>query len=263
MSSKFNEPSRTRLYIIVLAIVFVGFIAGSLAWPYMNPAPFSLQVHTRPAIPMGADANMSAFPEQKCIILVAVEDEGGQWAGKAGLGSNIEVSVNVPEEKATATIQPESVAPGHIAEAIVVPEETSKEEVFSVTITGNRGGLKREKTITIELIPGEDDIGPYASELRDLFIPWLATNHPELGITNETEWTGTIVNPGILVVMHYIFYSDEWEMYLTWHVTIPPHDWTRIHLRHRFTELSPSHAFEISSVKGKEDPHRIEVEDWV
>lgn len=263
MSSKFIEPSKTRFYIIVLAIVVIGFIAGGLAWQYMNPAPFSLKVHTRPAVPMGADANMSALPGQKCIILVAVDDERGQWAGKAGLGSYIDVSCDVSEERATVTIQPESVAPGHIAEVIVVPEETSGEEVFSVTITGNRGVLKREKTITIKLIPGEDDIEPYASELRDLFIPWLATNHPELGITNETEWTGTIVNPGILVVMHYIFYSDEWEMYLTWHVMIPPHDWTRIHLRHRFMELSPSHAFEISSVKGKEDPHRIEVEEWV
>lgn len=263
MSIKFIESSRMRFYVIVLVIVVVGFIAGGIAWPYMNPAPFSLQVHTRPAIPMRTDANMSAFPGQKCIIIVTVKDVGGLWAGKAGLGGNIDISVNVPIEKATVTIQPASVAPGHITEVIVVPSETSGEGLFSVTIIGNRGGLKREKTIIIELIPGEDDIGPYASELRDLFVPWLATNHPELGITNEIEWTGTIVNPRILVVMHYIFYSDEWEMYLTWHVMIPPYDWSRIHLRHRFTELNPSHAFEISSVKGNEDPHRIEVEDWV
>ena len=106
-------------------------------------------------------------------------------------------------------------------------------------------------------------MGSYAIDMRDKFIPWLAINHPELSITDETEWSGTIVNPKILVVMHYIFLSETWEMYVTWHVTIPPHDWTRIYLRHRFTESRPAYAFEIPSVKGQGEPQAIEVPDWV
>ena len=106
-------------------------------------------------------------------------------------------------------------------------------------------------------------MGSYVTEMRDKFIPWLAINHPELSITNETEWIETIVNPRIIVVMHYIFLSEDWEIYVTWHVTIPPHDWTRIYLRHRFTESCPTHAFEIPSVKGQEKPQAIEVPDWV
>jgi len=99
--------------------------------------------------------------------------------------------------------------------------------------------------------------------MRDKFIPWLAANYPEFGITSETEWTGTVVNPNFLVVMHYIFFSEDWEMYVEWHVTIPPDDYARIYLRHRFTEARPSYAFEISSVEAQEEPHAIEVPDWV
>jgi len=106
-------------------------------------------------------------------------------------------------------------------------------------------------------------LGELAAEMRDKFVPWLASNHPELGITSETEWIGTIVNPGILVVMHYMFYSEDWEMYVTWHVMIPPYDWTKIYLRSRFTETQSSNAFEISSVQGEEEPHSIELPDWV
>jgi hypothetical protein len=106
-------------------------------------------------------------------------------------------------------------------------------------------------------------LGKLAAEMRDKFVPWLASNHPELGITSETEWIGTIVNPGILVVMHYMFYSEDWEMYVTWHVTIPPYDWTKIYLRPRFTETQSTMAFEISSVQGGEEPHSIELPDWV
>jgi len=44
-------------------------------------------------------------------------------------------------------------------------------------------------------------------------------------------------------------------------VMIPPHDWARIYLRHRFTEVGPSYAFEISSLDAKEEPHTIDLED--
>jgi len=252
-----------RLRIAIAVIIVVGAIAGVLVWPYTTPAPFSLRVNTRPTIPMSTEANITAIAGQRCIFPVAVTDEQGWLIGKAGLGGTVEVSVQVSEGKAAVTAQPRQAAPGQVAEVIVIPTEASADEIFTVTITGKRYGLTRTKTITIKVIPGEDDIGSHAAEMRDLFIPWLATNHPELGITTETEWTGTIVNPQILVVMHYIFYSDDWEMYLTWHVMIPPHDWTRIYLRHRFTELRPSYAFEISSVQGQKEPHSIEVEDWV
>jgi len=93
----------------------------------------------------------------------------------------------------------------------------------------------------------EDEVGPLAAEVRDLFIPWLAQNRPELGITEQTQWTGTIVTPHILVVTHYLYFSDEWEMHVFWHVMIPPYDWAKIELRRRFVETLPSLAFEIPS----------------
>jgi hypothetical protein len=45
--------------------------------------------------------------------------------------------------------------------------------------------------------------------MRDKFIKWLYSYIPELGISSEKEWIGTIVNSGILVVMHYVFYSED------------------------------------------------------
>ena len=253
---------RFALRAVAAVIIVVGAIAGVLVWLYATPAPFSLQVNTRPTSPMGTEASIMAIPGQRCIFPVAVTDEQGWLIGKAGLGGTVEVSAQASEGKAAVTTQPRQVTPGQVAEVIVIPTEASVDKMLTVTITGKRYGLTRTETITIEVIPGEDGLGSYAAEMRDLFIPWLAANHPELGITTETEWTGTIVNPQILVVMHYIFYSDDWEMYVTWHVMIPPHDWTRIYLRHRFTELRPSYAFEISSVQGQEKPHSIEVPDW-
>jgi hypothetical protein len=57
-----------------------------------------------------------------------------------------------------------------------------------------------------------------------------------------------MVSPVWLVVSHYLFFSAEWEMHLSWHVMIAPDDWSRIELRRRFIETKPSLAFEIASV---------------
>jgi hypothetical protein len=79
------------------------------------------------------------------------------------------------------------------------------------------------------------------------FIPWLTSEHPELGIDAETDWTGTVVTPHILIVSHYLYFSDEWEIHLHWHVMIPPYDWTKIELRRRFEETRYSLGYMLPS----------------
>lgn len=249
--------------VAIIVIIVVSAIIGVFAWYYATPAAFSMQVTTRPTTPPSQGKNIVSFAGQRCVFLVVVADKEGWLQGRSGLGGAVDISAQAPGGMATITVNPQAITPGQVAEVTVIPSMASTNETLTITIIGKRYGLIQTETITVEVVMGEDLLGPFAAEMRDKFIPWLAANHPELGITNETEWTGTIVNPRILVVMHYIFFSDDWEMYVTWHVTIPPHDWARIYLRHRFTESRPSYAFEISSVKAQEEPHAIEVPDWV
>ncbi len=251
-----------RTIAVVVVVVVVGVLIGRLAWYYVAPAPFMMQVTSRPKNPTGTEKNIVSLVGQIWVFLVVVEDEGGWMEGGVGLGEAVDISATDLGGMADVTVYPRSITPGQFAEVTVIPDAASTNETLTITISGERRGLIQTETVNIEVVQGEDLLGPSAVEMRDLFIPWLAKDHPELGITNETEWTGAIVNP-VLIVMHYIFFSDEWEMYLTWHVTIPPDDWTRIYLRHRFNELTPSHAFEISSVTAQGEPHAIEVPDWV
>ena len=185
---------------------------------------------------------------QRCVFLVDVEEP--EWA--KGPAVNISAIPLVIPFDASVTVNPQAITPRQVAEVTVIPDEASANSTLRVIIIGERGGAMRTKSITIKVGLGlagplEDSMGPLAAEIRDKFVPWLAENHPELGITNETEWTGTIVRPHIVVVMYYLFFSQDWEMGVSWHVTIPPHNWARIYLRHRFTEASPSYAFELSS----------------
>lgn len=234
-----------RFLVLAIALILAaGLIAGALF--FTSSPSFSLQV-----IP---ENTMDSIAGQRCVFLVAVADEG-QGSGE---GEAVDITATAPG--AAVTVDPQAITPGQVAEVTVIPNEASTGETLTVNIKGERGGLQTE-TRTIVVLVGEDTLEPYAADVRDRFIPWLAANYPEFGITTETEWTGTVVRPRILVVTFYLFFSEDWEMGVSWHVTIPPHDWTRIYLRHRATEVSPSYAFEISSLDAQEDPHAIDPKD--
>ena len=258
-----SRQAITRVQAIaVILIIVLATIAG--IWYYIqsisetNSASFSMEVISRPFTPLkGEEEALMAMVGQRVVFLVVVEDTGeGDEYGKA-------VDISATVSGAEVSVDNPAIEPGEVAEVTVIPDQASVNKTLTIIINGNRSGFKQTETVEIEVIDGEDDLGEVALQMRNKFVPWLAINHPELGITSETEWIGTIVNPRILVVMHYIFYSENWEMYVTWHVMIPPHDWTKIYLRPRFTETKSTFAFEISSVQGEEEPHSIEIPEWV
>jgi hypothetical protein len=192
---------------------------------------------------------------QHCVFLVTITDDGEE--------SELPVNISAQAPGAEVFICHEDIFAGEVAEVVVTPAQASVGKNVTVTITGNRGSLTDKEVVNFEVIEGEDDRGEYAAELLDRFIPWLVANHPELRITEDTAWNGTMVSPQWLVVSHYLFFSDEWEAHIYWHIMIPPYDWARIDIRHRFDQLAPSYAFEISSLTADDLPIAIEVPETV
>ena len=192
---------------------------------------------------------------QQIVYLITITEEGGT--------SKTPVEISAKAESAAINIIRKSIIAGQIAEVVVVPDNTSVGKTVELTITGSRDEFVEKKVLTFDVIEGTDDRKEYALEQQAKFSKWLAEKHPELGITSATEWTGTMVSPQWLVVSHYLFFSDEWEMHVEWHIMIPPSDWVRIDLRHRFDESKPSYAFEISSREGKSEPKPIDVPDTI
>lgn len=245
---------RTTFVLMVAALAVVGC-------PCFGPAPFTLDV-TPTHI---ADC----IPGQRCVFLVTVAEPD------AGKPLSTLVHITVSGFGADVMVEHEDILPGEMAEVTVIPRpiETFGKQVgpddgrgrsVYAAVHAECEGHTKVKVLPIRVTSEEEDtLQPDAVNMRDLFIPWLAENHPELGITEEIEWTPTIVTPTILIVSHYLFFSEEWEIHVSWHVMIPPSDWARIELRRRFEETTPSLAFEISSVSAEPplDPQPIEPSD--
>jgi len=187
---------------------------------------------------------------QHFVFLVTITDEGQE--------GQLPVRISATAPSAEVVIYQQDIIEGQVAEVVVIPAQASIGKTIKVNITGNRGGSTDKKVASFDVVEGEDDRQEYAEELLDRFVSLLATNHTELGITDDTAWNGTMVSPVWLVVSHYLFFSEEWEAHIEWHIMMPPSDWAKIDLRHRFDELEPSYAFEISSVNATSEPVPIE-----
>lgn len=265
--------------LIVIAAMAVVAIVVSVQ---PGSAPFS--AHVVPS------AVRDAIPGQRIVFLATLTDEAN-----ATDEATVSAKALAFEDAVTVTVDPVRIAVGEIAEVTVVIDEEVVAELpddtepmlgqpaqdrdspdidplnpplgpqgpegvsVPIEVTLTRGGSTQTSEVTINVSRGEDTLLEAATPLRDRFVDFLATEHPELGITADTEWTPTIVQPHILVVSHYLFFSEEWEMGLQWHIMIAPHDWARIYLRPR-DGLQPTHAFEITSVSDAEVvPQEMEI----
>ncbi|MBD3285243.1 hypothetical protein GF359_02450 [candidate division WOR-3 bacterium] len=226
----------------------VVFLVGILISCTSNE-PFSLEV---------VPGYMESITGQRCVFLVELREDDGSGP--------VDVTSSVDDAEVVVEYSP--VKDDGVAEVTVIPSASAlADTVWGDTISGwikaERGEYRDSLPVTIYVIPGEDGRYEYACQVRDSFVRRLNRDYPNLLIDNSIEWTPTIVRPRILVVSHYLFFSEEWEMWVDWHNTIYPHDWTRMYLRRRGEDMIPCDAFEISSQTEWGDAYEIEHPDSI
>lgn len=235
-------PVYRTLVCVLILILAVGCTAEAAPSGSSSPPSDPLDVLVLPA-EEPVDIR-TAIAGQRSIFLVRVE--GGP------AGEPIDITATAPG--ARVAVAPETIEPGTVAEVTVIPDATTEERILDVTITVRRGSAVHTEARTLPVWVEQNYLDPEARERFGVFAAWLATAHPELGITPDTTWEGTPLQPKMLVVSHYLFLSEDWEVALEWHVMIAPHDWSRIYLRRRWTEEKPSLGFEITSVSAGDEP---------
>jgi hypothetical protein len=151
-----------------------------------------------------------------------------------------------------------------VAEVTFYPDSSNIGDTLTMEIQASRSEneISTEEVSILVLDWGE---GPReeAEEIRDTFISWLSVNYTELLLDKE-GWVGTTVSPGILEVAHYLFFSDNWEFHVSWHIMIEPYDWAEMYLRQRRdSEIAPSYAFRIDSWSRGDEPHSIPPPDSI
>jgi hypothetical protein len=144
-------------------------------------------------------------------------------------------------------VMPHDATGAGVREVLFRPAAGHVGSSIAVHVTGRADGRERTATMTVDVVDWDDAPEPMAATLRDAFVAYLATRHPELGIDASTTWEDLGFPSPVLIVSHRVFLSADWELGLAWHNTIAPDDWAEAYLRRR-SEMAPSWAARIASV---------------
>jgi len=93
--------------------------------------------------------------------------------------------------------------------------------------------IKETLVLEVEMFDWSSDNLPDAIIKRDDLIKWLEAKHPEFGNFSGENWFAYLTYPAHLIVEHWTFLYEKWEMRICYHVTIPPYNWSMICLRPR------------------------------
>lgn len=213
---------RVRTALVVFVVAAAGCSGAA------SNASFELEV--------GPEFVNGVFPEADLVLLATVTST-----------DDAPVTVSAEAEGASVVVEPAEIRPGEVAEVTVTPGAATGDEVpLAVSVTGARGEVEQTVEKETSVVPFTDELASEARRIFDVFATWLEENRPDVGITSAMEVEGNAVAPMLLVVTHYMYLSEEWEIGLAWHIMIPPDDWADLYLRPR-GELAPTEAFRLSS----------------
>ena len=249
---------RSRSLLVVLFVALVQAGCSAAVTPSPAPTPIASAAPTAaPAADFAIDVlpaespaeSRMAIPGSRYCFMVVVHDDA------AAPGA---VTIEAAATKARVVeIRPALLSPGTVGEVWVVANSTSIETTGSVSITATRAGVTRTVSRSLPVFPMADERAADARPYFDRWVAWLAAERPDLGISADAAWEPVFAST-LLVVSHYSYWSENWEMTVAWHNMIPPYDWAEVHLRRRGVDAAPSLAFRIDSVSGATRPHEVE-----
>ena len=145
-----------------------------------------------------------------------------------------------------------------VAEFTIAPDSGCTGRISRIRLTATHADSSRELSFDAVIYEWEDGEPSMAMEKRARFVQWLATRHPELGDAGSGLTARYLTYPELLIVEHWTFLSDAWEMRVCVHVMVPPDDWSMMLLRRR-GEMLPLLA---ARMETGGSIHEIPVEDY-
>ncbi len=171
-------------------------------------------------------SKIRSYPEGGGIFLVRV-------APTDALSEEINLSIRADARLNARIDVNELNRPSGIAEITIQPDQSIDIRVHPIMVYATRLNTTRVVRLKVEMINWPSGNAQPAMVKRDEFVAWLETDHPEFGKFSGRDWFPYMTYPGILVVEHWTFLDQDWEMRICFHVMIPPHDWSMLLLRKR------------------------------
>ncbi|HOJ03024.1 MAG TPA: hypothetical protein PK916_03380 [Bacteroidota bacterium] len=144
---------------------------------------------------------------------------------------DVQLSVQADPRLHATLLRSTLVAGARVAELTIAPEIGIPVDSFGVTVTAVHGDSSKQLRLGVDVIAWEMGAAGEEVPLRNTMLAWLCKRHPELAELQSQVWWRFVTYPQHLVVEHWTFVSDVWELRMCRHVTISPYTWSLMRLR--------------------------------
>lgn len=210
--------------ILVGSVIIGGFLIGILLINYNNSGPILLEIVTK---------EMNSCPDSYAWFIVNISSKTQQKIPEIAISTNVTIETYYKLWSSTTP---------SVLEVFLYPNDTHIEQTIKLEVEID----EVSDFALLNVLDWEGSEQEQAYEKLSPFIAYFSQNKTEFNINSTTLWKITCNDAGLLVVEHYLFKSESWELELSWHVMIPPYDWVRVYIRPR-SQIKPIWGGEIES----------------
>ncbi len=214
---------------IAMSILFLGSIMLGVIIPLNRP---KITVNFHPSM-------MRSYPGNIAWLVAEVESD-------ESIDFEVETDLEIPIE---SNIWSTSIS-SYIIEIFLHPTENLIDKEIGVNLFAITSKQKLPiGSSNIQVINWTSQIlSDDILNIRNQFLNYIEANTSFTNINSSTNWNfcGTVP---ILIVEHYLFKSEFWEMEISRHVMIQPHDWIQVYLRPR-NQANPAVCLKVDSWGG-------------
>ena len=216
--------------LILLGLTLVGCSGDNPVQPWAADTP----IDKKPVDPPPTGEGSFGL-EAKYTYIGSYATGGGVFILRLVPGADLtgDVALSISAHKTlNATLTTTMVnAETAIAEVAISPTAQAPVALHSITVTASNQTHEEVIQLEVDVIPWGIVSMNTIQEKYGQFEDWLRDEHPELGNFASQRWDLYSTYPRIVVVEHYTFLSEDWELRICFHVMIPPNDWSKMLLR--------------------------------
>jgi len=186
-----------------------------------------------------SDSEMLTYPGQKCWLLAEVKSNLFYDAYSTQISVEVNQSIDYDY-----TIW--SLLDTKIVEIFLYPNITHLNTNTRVSLGVSVDTFQTQVSVIVSCINWTQNLPSEVIEIKNYFVNYFIDNISSFNVeeNNSLEFMGNA--PQVLVVEHYLFRTDFWEIEIARHVMIAPYDWVTAYIRPRNT-YQPNWAGKIFS----------------
>ena len=119
-----------------------------------------------------------------------------------------------------------------VCDIIIAPNEAISLEKYSIKLTASHGGVEKSKEFHVGIMDWTGNINDAIIKLNE-FKTWISENYPDYAGLFDNARLIWSTYPQTLIVEHYTFLTDDYEVRICYHVMVPPSDWSMLSIRKR------------------------------